>query len=26
VPDSTQPPRAALPGFAAIRGLGELVP
>jgi putative hydrolase of the HAD superfamily len=25
VPDSTQPPRAALPGFAAIRGLGELV-
>ena len=25
VPDSTQPPRAALPGFVAIRGLGELV-
>jgi putative hydrolase of the HAD superfamily len=26
VPDSTQPPRAALPGYAAIRGLGELAP
>ena len=25
-PDSTQPPRAALPGFTAIRGLGDLVP
>ena len=25
VPDSTQAPRAALPGFVAIRGLGELV-
>ena len=25
-PDSTQPPRAALPGFAAIRGLGDLGP
>jgi len=26
LPDSTQPLRAALPGFAAVRGLGELVP
>ncbi|MCM2312262.1 MAG: GMP/IMP nucleotidase [Steroidobacteraceae bacterium] len=26
LPDSTQPPRTALPGFAVIRGLGELVP
>jgi putative hydrolase of the HAD superfamily len=25
-PDSTQPLRAALPGFAAIRGLGDLAP
>jgi putative hydrolase of the HAD superfamily len=25
-PDSTQPPRAALPGFNAIRGLGDLAP
>ena len=25
VPDSGQPPRAPLPGFAAIRGLGDLV-
>jgi len=25
-PDSTQPPRAALPGFTAIRGLGDLGP
>ena len=24
-PDSTQPPRAALPGFAAVRGLGDLL-
>jgi putative hydrolase of the HAD superfamily len=26
LPDSTQPLRTALPGFATIRGLGELVP
>ena len=26
VPDSTQPPRPVLPGFAAIRGLGDLLP
>jgi putative hydrolase of the HAD superfamily len=25
-PDSTQPPRAALPGFTAIHGLGDLAP
>ena len=25
-PDSTQPPRAELPGFTAIRGLGDLAP
>lgn len=25
-PDSTQPPRAALPGFSVIRGLGDLLP
>jgi putative hydrolase of the HAD superfamily len=25
-PDSTQPPRTALPGFSAIRGLGDLAP
>lgn len=26
LPDSTQPPRAALPGFAAVRGLADLLP
>jgi len=26
LPDSTQPQRAPLPGFAAIRGLGDLLP
>jgi FMN phosphatase YigB (HAD superfamily) len=25
-PDSTQPLRVALPGFTAIRGLGDLLP
>ena len=25
-PDTAQPPRAALPGYAAIRGLGDLTP